>query len=78
MKYKCVLRPLTEIILDFRGPCCSLCDKCMTSDCSNVIVYKDVTLFGVTQKRKVYLKSNNLYLVLQCEGFIPCTDIQDE
>ena len=48
-----------------------LCDKCGTKDCSNAIVLKEVSVFGINKKYKLCTRGEELFVVVDCEGFIP-------
>lgn len=74
MKYDCKLFSLSDLPVGPFGLIMSCCDRCCNQDCSNPIVNKDVSLFGVVKSEKVFMKATGFYIVADCEGFMPCEE----
>jgi len=69
MEYECSVVSLDKLLFKPGNLAFSLCDKCEIKDCTNNIENREISIMGVTQKHKVLIKGNNVYLVVKCEGF---------
>lgn len=76
MKYKCKSLSLSELNVGPFGVQPPLCDNCCNKDCTNLIVDKDISIFGITKRQKLLMKATGFYAVVDCEGFILCTKEQ--
>ena len=74
MEFECKLKPIIKIENeeDLKGP---LCSKCFNAECTNPIVDKKISLFGVIHSTKLYKANNTYYSVTECNGF---QEVEDE
>lgn len=71
MEYECKLVPLSKLVVTHNGPLeTTLCDTCISADCSNRIEKKKISIFGVTKEHKVVCKGGQIYFVVDCRGFV--------
>ena len=80
MKYHCQLQSLVNIksMSDSQGILESKCDSCKRLDCTNPIVFKNVSVLGMNKKMKLYQSASKISLVVQCNGFTEKEDIDAE
>jgi len=69
MKYKNQNIPVTRVISGIHGPISPLCNQCTTTDCSHLIVEKDVSVIGVKKKWRCLMKGRDAHIVITCDGF---------
>ena len=71
MEYKCQTVKLDRMIVTPQGFINSICESCKTSDCSNPIETRKISIIGVTKEVKIYSRGNEPRFVVQCEGYMP-------
>jgi len=69
MKYKNVSIPISQLIVTHEGVVEPKCNSCKTKDCTNTIVKKGVSFFGVNKKCRVLRRGASEYFVVDCEGY---------
>ena len=79
MEYKCQLFQLSNLITatGIKISDC-LCNNCCTGDCSNPVELKTISIVGVNKKGRFFMRGDDPYMVLQCEGFMLPDEIKDE
>jgi hypothetical protein len=83
MEYKCKTVSLNHILSTAMGIVEPLCNSCKSTECSNPIFYKEVSIFGIMRIYRLYARGQELYAVVECEeGFtteeIIDDDVEDE
>lgn len=69
-KYKTKTIPLTQLIVTEQGVAEPLCNSCKCADCENPIEEKEVSVFGVLKKVRVYMRRDTPHYVIEClEGY---------
>ena len=69
MKYNCKTISISKVPLNTQGLIESLCDRCTTRDCTNSVENRKVSILGIKREMRVIAKGQNVYIVIQCEGF---------
>ena len=70
MEYNCQVCPLSKLIINQNGFAGSLCDSCGTDDCTNPIEIRSISILGIIEKHRVYIRYSEPYFVIKCEdGF---------
>ena len=70
MEYKCFTTSLSKLPVGPRGVSHFLCDICKSQDCSNSIEQCSISVFGLVEKHKAFVRGQQLYAVTGCEGFV--------
>ena len=70
MEYSCKTISISKLPVNFKGVQSPLCDRCVTKDCSNPIRRAKISVQGVVEEHKVYLRGNEPYFVVVCQGYI--------
>lgn len=70
MEYRCKTVSLDKLSIGPIGVICSLCDRCASQDCSNPIQNVDVSILGIIARHKAYIRGDEPYFVVACEGFL--------
>jgi len=75
MEYECKMVSLSRLVVTDKGALKTpLCDSCFSSDCSNKLAKKDVSIFGVISRHRVIRKGTELFFVVSCKGYIASED----
>jgi|LauGreDrversion4_2_1035121.scaffolds.fasta_scaffold01463_14 hypothetical protein len=77
MEYKCNLERLNKITQPDKDKI-SLCTKCKSIDCSNPIENMSISIFGIMTTIRVYVTTNSIFAVKNCDGYSIREDIDDE
>ena len=68
MEYNCKTISLHKLAFTEKGIAKSLCDNCVIVDCTNPIEIRKVSMLGVTNEHKVYVRGNDICFVIECQG----------
>lgn len=68
-KYHVKLGSLSKLSVGPDGVQRPLCHSCKNSECGNPIELVQVSIFGVTEKMKLYRSGDNSLPVIRCEGY---------
>ena len=71
MEYDCRTKSFSKIELDANGAVFGLCDACATKDCSHPIEDKQVSVFGIMNVKRMFMRGDEAHVVISCEGFLP-------
>jgi hypothetical protein len=69
MEYRCKTIPFTQLIAGPSGFIVPLCNRCATSDCTNPVENRKVSILGITKKARVYIRGVDAHIVVECQGF---------
>ena len=69
MKYRTKVCSISSAPISAAGPIRSLCTFCKNKNCSNNIVKKSISIFGMNEQQKLLMRANDYYCVVDCEGF---------
>lgn len=69
MRYKTVSLPISQLIVTHQGVIESRCNTCKTKDCTNPIIKKKMSIFGVNKECRVMKRGNYEHFVVDCEGY---------
>ena len=61
---------MNKMLMDHSGVIDSLCDSCSSADCDNPIETRKVSLIGILKNKKVFVRGDEVYFVIGCEGYI--------
>jgi hypothetical protein len=70
MEYHCRTIAIDKLPLGPQGFLSPLCDRCKSKDCSNPIETARISIRGVVETHKVYVRGREPYFVVDCEGFV--------
>ena len=71
MEYECQLISLAKLMITHKGPFeQTLCDSCISADCSHKLKKKNISIFGVTKEHKVMCRGGQVYFVVDCRGYV--------
>lgn len=70
-RYKVKLISIAKLPVGPSGVNLPLCESCKNKECGNPISLVDVSVFGVSQKIKLYKSGSSLYGVYNCDGYMP-------
>jgi hypothetical protein len=66
LEYNCQVCPLSKLMFNQNGFVDSMCDSCGTDDCTNPIEIRSVSILGIIEKHRVYVRYSEPYCVVQC------------
>lgn len=69
MEYKVKAVDSSRLIPAGSGTLKSLCNYCCNKNCSNNIEEKTVSIMGVNETQKFFIRGGFPLLVIECEGF---------
>jgi hypothetical protein len=69
MEYRCRTQSFDRIIIGPHGVISSLCESCLTKDCSNPIEKQKVSVMGVTKELRLFVRGSEYYCVVECAGY---------
>lgn len=69
MEYECQAIPINKVPLNIRGFAEPICNSCTTSDCTNPITERTVSVFGLPKKVKLYVVNTLVKQVITCKGY---------
>lgn len=70
MEYRCKTIPIGKVPVGPRGVILPLCNTCQCKDCTNPIQSFEISIQGATQKHRIYMRNDEPYFVIICEGFM--------
>ncbi len=70
MEYACKSIPISHLPVNSKGISSSLCDRCSSRDCDNPVERISVSILGVSEEHKAYMRGNEPYYVVSCTGFV--------
>ena len=70
MEYQCNTISVERLPVGHQGVLCPLCDMCSSMDCSNPIQKTKVSIRGITEEHRTYVRGTEPYYVVACQGFI--------
>ncbi|MFA5598959.1 MAG: hypothetical protein WDA06_00045 [Phenylobacterium sp.] len=70
MEYKIKTITVEKLLVSYDGVVTSLCDKCGSLDCSNIVENRTISIFGKNETHKVIKRGKSFFFVVECEGFI--------
>jgi hypothetical protein len=69
MKYKVKTISFLKMVSTYDGFLSPLCNKCKTCDCDNPIENKKISLLGITHDMRMFVKGDQVSMVIFCEGY---------
>ena len=70
MEYQCRSIQISKLLLGVEGIIESLCETCKSTDCSNNIENRTISILGISKKRKVLMRGNEASIVISCKGYV--------
>jgi hypothetical protein len=71
MEYQCRSVSINKLPVGTDGIIESLCESCQSTDCSNDIEIRTISILGISKKRKALIRGTEASLVVECKGYIP-------
>lgn len=69
-KYPCKTIPLSKLLVSEMGVAEPLCNSCKCADCENPIEIKNISVFGVNKKTRIFMRREVPHFVIEClEGY---------
>lgn len=69
MEYRCKTVDINKLQINGRGAIAPLCDGCKTSDCTNPIEKRTISIMGINKEHRVCVRYNLSSFVVACEGY---------
>ncbi|MFW5891113.1 MAG: hypothetical protein ACOCUI_02740 [bacterium] len=69
MEYECQVKPVRSLekgIANLKKP---LCTRCSNTSCTNPIIEKKISIFGINYTTKLLQSADRMFFVISCEGF---------
>jgi len=70
LRYPCQKVGIDKLVMTHEGVIESLCEHCRNKDCTNPIQLREISVFGVMKKMRLYVASQDPLMVVKCEGYI--------
>lgn len=77
MEYDAQGIPFSKTVLSSTGFTLPLCNNCISTDCTNPIKEKSVSIFGKNITMRLWVSGNIVKQITSCRGFVPPEGEQD-
>ena len=69
MEYRCITISMNKLLATPTGFVMPLCQTCKTIDCDNPIETRKISLVGIKEDMKVFVRGTQVRFVVKCNGY---------